>query len=181
MSWMNTWEIDQAVETHRGHPVLGPATRMLAEYRDTVNRNSDGWAYWSAATNAAGKLMELVQIGNTDYGRGAAKVTKEQFKKAQTPLKAFCTRKNLPFPQLADDPGTDLNNVLQRLSELHQLASESLQAVHSAKIQAELRLVGWSGRLKERLESLEHSLEQTAATSRQLRMEIADAKLEPAK
>ena len=49
MLFMNTYEIDEAVDHYEHHPILARATRLLADLRNIVNANSDGWAYWRAS------------------------------------------------------------------------------------------------------------------------------------
>ena len=90
--FMNTWEIDQAVDRHKAHPVLGPATRFLAALRDYADANSDGWHSWPAPSRAARRLQEFIQApeGATVTG----------LKKALAPVRAFCTRKGIPVPEL---------------------------------------------------------------------------------
>jgi len=63
MHFMNEWDIQQAVEMHAKHPILGRATRLLAALKDLVNGCSDGWAYWKAPVQAADKLMTLIENG----------------------------------------------------------------------------------------------------------------------
>ncbi len=70
--WMNTWEID--------------------EKADLIDQNSDGWAYWRKGSQAAAKLMDLIQAPET--------ATDTAYKKALVPIKSFCTRQKFPFPQV---------------------------------------------------------------------------------
>lgn len=88
-AWMNEWDIDEAVDKYRNHPVLGKATKFLAKFRDVVNSNSDGWAYWKAASAAAKQLCNMIEHPET--------ATEEALKKAIIPIKSLCTRKKLPF------------------------------------------------------------------------------------
>jgi hypothetical protein len=90
MTFMNTWEVDEAMDRHKQHPVLGPATRLLGDIRDLVNANSDGWAYWKMPQRAVQKLVALIQEPST--------ATEAKLKAAITPIKAFCTRHKLKFP-----------------------------------------------------------------------------------
>jgi len=97
--FMNEWDIEEAVARNRAYPVLGPASRTLEAFKDEINRCSDGWPYWSAATRAARKLMELIE-GNHAlwYGTAAEDVpTAAQLKAAYSPIRAFCTRHNVRF------------------------------------------------------------------------------------
>lgn len=98
--FMNTWEIDDRARLYRDHPVLGPATRTLANLRDAADANSDGWCYWPKPVRAAAKLMELIDGDGTakyrfDPDRDDATV--EALRKALSPIKAFRTRSGLPF------------------------------------------------------------------------------------
>jgi len=101
MLFMNEMDIEEAVTRYRNHPVLAEATQLLDRFKDVVNANSDGWAYWSAAPRAAKKLIELILSQET---RGRAwndpvpEVTKADLKKATTPIKSLCTRHKLEFP-----------------------------------------------------------------------------------
>lgn len=88
MMFMNQWDIEDAVQRHANHDVLGPATRLLARFMETVNENSDGWAHWGAAPRAAKKLMMLIESGDG---------TLRDLKKAITPIKSCCTRHKLPM------------------------------------------------------------------------------------
>jgi hypothetical protein len=99
MKFMNTWEIDDARERWRNHPVLGPATRTLANLRDAADANSDGWCYWPKPARAARQLMELIEGDRTWQARTGerADATPERLRKACAPIKAFRTSSGLPF------------------------------------------------------------------------------------
>ena len=71
---------------YANHPVLGPATTFLSEFKDEVDNHSDGWAYWKAPLQAAAQLMTLIQSGKADV---------PSLTKAMAPIKAFMTRKGL--------------------------------------------------------------------------------------
>lgn len=90
MLFMNTWEIDEAVQRHRNDPVLSKATKLLADLRDLADSVSDGWCYWTAPCRAARQLQEIIQTASK--GLGAKKPTAAELKKAITPIKAFLTR-----------------------------------------------------------------------------------------
>ena len=92
MHFMNTWEIDDCRDRYAKHPVLGPATRFLADFRDLIDQNSDGWCYWRPPVQAADKLMTLIEHPET--------ATAAALKKALTPIKSFCTRHKLKLPEL---------------------------------------------------------------------------------
>lgn len=91
MLFMNTWDIDEAADRYKKQPVLDRATRLLVAFRDLIDANSDGWAYWRLAPKAAEKLMTLIKEPET--------ASEAKLKAAITPLKAFCTRHKLRFPE----------------------------------------------------------------------------------
>lgn len=86
-SFMNEGEIDYAAQRYASHPTLGRATRLLAAYRNEVNRNSDGWPYWG--WRCSDRLAQLIRAGNATEG---------EVTRACAPIKSFCTRKRLRFP-----------------------------------------------------------------------------------
>ena len=89
---MNSWDIDNAVERFRDQRVLGAAAQSLANLRDVVNANSDGWAYWEAPSRAAKRLMNLLEAAKR---YNAEPVTRAKVRAAYTPIKSFLTRKGL--------------------------------------------------------------------------------------
>jgi hypothetical protein len=99
MTFMNTWEIDEAEVRYANHPILGPATRTLANLRDAADDNSDGWAYWPKPARAAKRLQELiVRDGTSRYRFGDRDdVTAAEYQAALRPLKAFRTRTGIQF------------------------------------------------------------------------------------
>lgn len=99
MKFMNEYEIDEARERWRDHPVLGPATLTLESLRDAANANSDGWASWPKPARAAAKLMELIERdGTTQYMYGDREdATPELLRAALRPIKTFRTQSGLTF------------------------------------------------------------------------------------
>jgi len=78
---LNEYEIDNAADRNI------PGAKTLQAFKDMVNQNSDGWAYWKLAGNAAKQLQALVHSGHA---------TPAEIAKALRPMKALCTRKSLP-------------------------------------------------------------------------------------
>lgn len=98
MLFMNDYEIHDAQLRFADHPILGPATRTLANLRDAANANSDGWAYWPKPARSAAKLMELLQREYVSYHNGNdPHATIAEYRKALAPVKAFRTRSGLDF------------------------------------------------------------------------------------
>ena len=101
MRFMNRWDIEEAADRYRDHPVLGPATRTLTNLRDAADANSDGWCYWPKPAWSAAKLMELVD--GEDGGRWMGNererpdATPAKLRAAYAPVKAFRTRSKIAF------------------------------------------------------------------------------------
>jgi hypothetical protein len=97
MRFMNTWEIDAALERYGEHSTLGPATRTLASLRDAADAHSDGWCYWPAPCRAAAKLIELIERADSRRLDGGHEPTSAELSAAYRPLKSFRTRSGLAF------------------------------------------------------------------------------------
>lgn len=100
MRFMNDYDIDLACQRFAQHPVLGPATRTLANLRDAANDNSDGWAYWPKPARSAAKLMELIERDRRDAAyrySDRPDATVAEYRKALVPVKAFRTRSGIDF------------------------------------------------------------------------------------
>jgi len=100
MRYMNEMDIQWMVESRRHHPVLGPATRTLANFQKEVDAYSDGWPYCSPALRAAKKLMGLIEgDGTWDAKYGGREVSQCELVAACRPIKSFCTRHKLEYRQ----------------------------------------------------------------------------------
>ena len=98
MRFMNDYEIAAAVQVYQDHPVLGPASRTLANLAFWTDNNSDGWAYWPKPCRAAAKLQELIQGDGTWQARtDLSRATPEALTAALRPVKAFRTRQGADF------------------------------------------------------------------------------------
>lgn len=104
--FMNGYDIDDALQRFEVHPVLGPATRTMAELRDWTNNNSDGWGYWKQPMRAAEKLMVLIQGDGTSqyYDRERDDVTAADLKIALRPIKRFRTQVSADFQIVEELP-----------------------------------------------------------------------------
>lgn len=101
MLFMNEMDIEDAVINYREHPVVGQASRFLSRFAEMINQNSDGWPYWRQPVKAAEQLMSMIEshrVALREHRPSPA--TPEAFKKALRPIKAFCTKHNLPMPAL---------------------------------------------------------------------------------
>jgi hypothetical protein len=71
--WMNQYEIDAAAHAFHECPNVRKGVALLKALAESVNQQSDGWAYWRAPSKAAEKLMQLLQTaGNLSYGTHAS-------------------------------------------------------------------------------------------------------------
>lgn len=103
--WMNTWDIDEMVyiaETEMTEVV--PFARYLADWRDVVNQNSDGWSSWKAGSKCAEKLMNLLNEAKQTRFGGGDLPPRELFMKSLSPIKRLATTKGLTAPELVE-PG----------------------------------------------------------------------------
>lgn len=107
--WMNTYDIDDAVEIiARRAPQFSKYAKFLADWRDTVNANSDGWAHWKGGTKPADTLSALLKavvdhVRTGQFGRSKPLPTDAQFRKALAPIRAAATKHNLTAPTLAQE------------------------------------------------------------------------------
>ena len=99
MRFMNEHDIVSAGVRYADHPVLGPATRTIANLAVWTNHNSDGWAYWPKPTRAAAKLMNLIEGDGTWQAQQNPdeRATTDAYKAALRPIKAFRTRQGADF------------------------------------------------------------------------------------
>jgi len=107
--WMNEGEVDEALAVvERRAPEYFPYVKYLSDWRDTINRNSDGWPYWTAGTRCASNLMVLVaKLMDSIRGGRGERPTKKEFDRTLTPIKSCATRHKLPVPTLGDEGGSD--------------------------------------------------------------------------
>lgn len=100
---LNSYEIDELADLLGTYaPEIAPYAVYLRDWRDTVNANSDGWAYWRGGTRPAQKLCELLS-GARGALRGHGEMpTEADLKKALSPIKAAATKNNLPAPVLTE-------------------------------------------------------------------------------
>ena len=99
MLYMNRFEVQDACDRYRDHPILSPATRTLRELVEWTDRNSDGWPYWSKPCRAAARLMELIGDTRTYLDQPEREdATLDALKRAYRPLRAFATRQGADIP-----------------------------------------------------------------------------------
>jgi hypothetical protein len=105
--FMNHVDIDEALALcERHHPAIAPYARYLRDWRDIVDRNSDGWHSWPGGSRAARGLCALLQQAvNATRRRGVYPPIEvpdaSLFARTLGPIKACATRRGLPLPTLA--------------------------------------------------------------------------------
>lgn len=106
MLWMNESEIDQALDLVKSNaPEYLPYVKFLSDWRDTVNQNSDGWAYWKAGSSCASTLSSLImKVKSSIRGRDDRSAPSlKELNQALTPIKSCATRHKLPVPVLGEE------------------------------------------------------------------------------
>lgn len=66
--------------------------RLLLALVESVNAQSDGWAYWRAPSDASDKLQRLLQSTGNLYHGSHGRITADQLKQAITPIRTMVTR-----------------------------------------------------------------------------------------
>lgn len=101
--FLNEYDIDEVLDiTRQRFPEFEKYAQFLYDWKETINNNSDGWAYWKAGRGAADKLAgHLSSLKMSLFGRGEIP-TDEQFRKSLAPIRAAATKHGLPAPELRD-------------------------------------------------------------------------------
>lgn len=101
--WMNGAEVEQAAERFDAEdtPNLFHGARVLERLMDWTDSNSDGWPYWQKPSNAANKLMDLIQAANR---WDPVDITDAQLRAALSPIKAFLTKQGVEHGKILNAP-----------------------------------------------------------------------------
>lgn len=90
--FMNQYEIEGAARCTHDCPNVRKGVRLLFNLMQSVNEQSDGWAYWHAPSRSAEKLQDLLRTaGNLIYGTHGT-ISEADLRKAITPIRAMVTR-----------------------------------------------------------------------------------------
>lgn len=115
MTWMNRWEVEDAVNLFHqtGTPNLASASAALDNLVQWTDRHSDGWSSWPKPARAAKSLMALLQAKEKDYREDGCvsragesgvveftDATEAEMKKALAPVKAFLTRQGVEHSEV---------------------------------------------------------------------------------
>lgn len=89
--YMNQHDIECANSCKHECPNVRRGVRLLYRLMNSINAQSDGWAYWKAGYSSANKLAELLKTaGNLSYGTTGS-ITSAQLKAAITPIRRMET------------------------------------------------------------------------------------------
>jgi hypothetical protein len=90
--FMNQYEIESAARSNHDCPNVRKGVHLLLRLMQSVNEQSDGWAYWHAPTHAVEKLQDLLRTaGNILYGTHGT-ISEADLRKAITPIRSMVTR-----------------------------------------------------------------------------------------
>lgn len=92
--WMNEYDIEEALNRTPEGTNLERGARVLYCLKNWTNENSDGWPYWKKPSNAAKKLMDILDTASRN--RYAEDCSEAELKAAFTPIKSFLTRQEVP-------------------------------------------------------------------------------------
>lgn len=102
MSWMNRYEIEEALRWTEEGTNAEAGARTLYRLMRWTDSHSDGWPYWQKPSRAAKRLMELLQSVKNQARRDGIydDITEADLKKAYTPIKAFLTREGVAHSEV---------------------------------------------------------------------------------
>lgn len=89
---MNQSDIEYAASRHHDCPNVRKGLRLLLALVESVNAQSDGWAYWPAPSHASDKLQRLLQSAGNLYHGTHGTITTAQLNAAVTPIRTMVTR-----------------------------------------------------------------------------------------
>lgn len=102
MSWMNRYEIEEALRwTDEGSNAESGARTLYRLMRWTDN-HSDGWPYWQKPSKAATRLMDALQKVKESGRRDGdyVDITEAELKAYYRPIKAFLTRQGVEHSEV---------------------------------------------------------------------------------
>jgi len=87
---MNKSEIEMMYKNNHLCPNVRKGVNLLFRLMQSVDAQSDGWAYWSAPSKSANKLMALLRTAGNIW-RVTDGITEKQLKDAITPIRRMVT------------------------------------------------------------------------------------------
>ena len=111
--FMNQYEIEDAANQTHDCQNVRKGVQLLLKLMQSVNEQSDGWAYWSAPSKSAEKLQELLKTaGNMSYGTHG-KISAADLKKAVAPIRSMVTRQKAKQAKYGNKFEFDVEAALQ--------------------------------------------------------------------
>lgn len=88
---MNKSQIEMMYKNNHLCPNVRKGVNLLFRLMQSVDAQSDGWAYWSAPFDAANKLMALLRTAGNIWRDTDGIITEKQLKDAITPIRRMVT------------------------------------------------------------------------------------------
>lgn len=100
MSWMNEWDVEEALDFYAEradtYPNALKGARALSQLVEWTNRSSDGWPYWAKPSRASQRLQQWLDLRHNRYVQGDERdLTPAQLSAMLSPVKAFFTRQGV--------------------------------------------------------------------------------------
>jgi hypothetical protein len=110
---MNQSEIEWAAQRHHECPNVRKGVRLLLRLMQSVNEQSDGWAYYRAPSKSAEKLMELLKTaGNLNHDTHG-EISEAALKQAITPIRRMVTTEKKKQAKYGNTFNFDVDAALQ--------------------------------------------------------------------
>ncbi len=116
--WMNQAEIEWVSERTHTCPNVRKGVRLLRRLVEAVNEQSDGWAYWSAPSKAADKLMDLVRNATELHCNATGTISDADLRKAITPIRTMVTMQRKKQKQYGNTFEFDVDAALRSLEDV---------------------------------------------------------------
>ena len=100
---LNENEVDRLVGICAEYaPDIERFAQFLADWKDIVNENSDGWIHWKPAYNASGRLQKLLSDSRISLIESRSLPDASEFVSSLIPIYKLADKHNLPKPKLQE-------------------------------------------------------------------------------
>jgi len=89
---MNQSDIEIMASNSHACPNVRKGVAILHTLMESVNAQSDGWAYWSAPSKAATRLMDLLRTAGNIQHDTHGTISEQELRKAVSPIRSMATR-----------------------------------------------------------------------------------------
>lgn len=86
---MSGSDIENMARNNHACPNVRKGVRLLAALVEAVNRQSDGWSYWSPPSKAAEQLCQLLRTAGNVWYDTRGTITEAELRKAIAPIRAM--------------------------------------------------------------------------------------------